>query len=126
MSDDPQDVAEALDEDTIVTADDVSGDTFGDGLADYPPERAHGVNTVGVTPVEEDTGESFAERTWREEPERFDAAADPDDVLDDRDYVGQLIDGDAASVDVEQQPSAEAVGGEVLTAEEQAMHVEEA
>ena len=53
---------------------------------DYPPDRYQGVNTVGVTAVEEDSGESFAERTWREEPEDYRPPQHSD--------VGQLVDPD--------------------------------
>ena len=76
MSDDPQDIAEALDADKADEVDDFSGDAFGDALPEYPPERPLGVNTVGVTAVEEDAGESLTERTWREEPDVFDEAAE--------------------------------------------------
>jgi hypothetical protein len=39
MTDDPQDHAEALDEDVIDADDDRSGDEYGEGFADYPPAR---------------------------------------------------------------------------------------
>src|SRR4051812_9013414 len=69
VSDDSQDLAEALDEDKFDDIDDLSGDAFGDDLRDYPPDRPMGVNTVGVTAIEEDAGESLVERTLREEPD---------------------------------------------------------
>ena len=56
MSDDPQEIAEGLDEDVVDDVDDRDGDEFGEALPQYPPDRPLGVNTVGVTPVEEDAG----------------------------------------------------------------------
>jgi hypothetical protein len=140
VSDDPQDLAEALDEDKADDIDDRSGDAFGDDLPDFPPDRPMGVKTVGVTAVEEDAGESFAERTLREEPdvtEELDLDDPEDDdelvLLDDEESeidagseVGQLVEPDASSLDDEAQQIAEAEGGEVLSAEEAAMHIEEA
>jgi len=107
MSDDAQDQAELLDEDKVVTGDDYDGDTFGDALSDYPPERPLGVNTVGVTPVEEDAGESFEERTWREEP---DPAVEEVEGIE-REVPGQqrldLVEPDASTLDDEEQQIAE-------------------
>jgi hypothetical protein len=120
VSDDPQDVAEALDEDKADEVDDFAGDVFGDDLPDYPPERPLGVNTVGVTAVEEDAGDSFAERTRRQVPD-----VDDDAVLDTSPDVGQLVEPDASTVDAEAQLVADAERGEPLTAEEAAMHIEE-
>jgi hypothetical protein len=37
MTDDPQEHAEALDEDVIDAVDDRTGDQYGEGLPDYPP-----------------------------------------------------------------------------------------
>ena len=116
MSDEPLDPSEALDEDDIETADDFHGDDVGDGLRDYPPDRYQGVNTVGVTAVEEDSGESFAERSWREEPE----GSRPPQHSD----VGQLIDPDTAEWDDEEELIGEEEPGEGLSAEEAAMHLE--
>jgi hypothetical protein len=116
MSDDPQDVAEALDEDKTNEIDDYSGDAFGESLPDYPPGRPLGVNTVGVTPVEEDAGESFAERSLRGLPEDADIAPSSE--------VGQLVEPDASSLDTEPQQVADAEPGNDLTAEEAAMHIE--
>ena len=114
---DEQDRAEALDEDVVDDEDDYSGDEVGDDLPDFPPDRPLGVNTVGVTAVEEDAGESFAERTYREEPE--DARAD------DRSDVGQLVDPDSTSAeDDEEELLGEAEPGVGLSAEEAAMHIE--
>jgi hypothetical protein len=119
MSDDPQEVAEALDEDVVDVVDDRTGDEFGEGLPDYPPDRPLGVNTVGVTPVEEDAGESFAERTWREQPEEEDVAGDHDRG------VGQLVDNNATSEDHEAELTGESQPGPELGPEERAMHAEE-
>jgi hypothetical protein len=121
MTDDPQDKAEALDEDVIDTVDDRTGDEYGEGLPDYPPGRPMGVNTVGVTAVEEDAGESFAERTLREEPEAgTNQSAVGDDPSGD---VGQLIDPDIMSEDREKQAVADAVPEVEEAAEEAAMHI---
>src|SRR3954465_1788262 len=100
MTDDRQDIAEALDEDKTTEDLDYSGDAFGDDLRDFPPDTPLGVGTVGVTPVEEDAGESFAERTWREVPEEL-----PGDDIGDPSAsdVGQLVEPDASSLDDEAQ-----------------------
>ena len=120
MTDDPQDHAEALDEDVIDAVDDRTGDQYGEGLPDYPPQRPLGVNTVGVTAVEEDAGESFAERTLREEPESvLDHDAVGDDSFGD---VGQLVDPDTMTEDREAQAVADAVPEVEEAAEEAAMH----
>lgn len=105
MTGDPQDQAEALDEDVVVAADDRSGDVYGDGLQEYPPEQPLGSATVGNTPVEEDAGESFAERDTRYEDEPNDRRVDeePDPVSD--------------------RPELRGVGA-APSAEEDAMHVE--
>ena len=121
MSDDPQDIAESLDEDRVDDLDDRTGDEFGEALPDYPPERPLGVNTVGVTAVEEDAGESFAERTEREEPER----TRPIRAGDAGREVGQLVDDSATTEDHEEQLIAEAEPATELAPEEQAMHSEE-
>ena len=121
MTDDPQDHAEALDEDVIDADDDLTGDEYGEGLPDYPPSRPVGVNTVGVTAVEEDAGESFAERTMREEPEAgLDQGSVGDDAFGD---VGQLVDPDTTTEDREEQAVADAVPEVEEAAEEAAMHV---
>ena len=116
MSDDPQDRAETYDEDVVDDVDDRSGDEFGDDLPEYPPDRPLGVNTVGVTPVEEDAGESFAERTMREEPEVVPG--------DDGQEHGQLVDPNAASLDDQEELIGEEAPGEGMSAEESAMHIE--
>ena len=114
---DEQDRAEALDEDVVTDDADLDGDLVGEALADYPPTRPLGVNTVGVTAVEEDAGESFEERSWREEPEGFDAT---------RPAVGQLADPSAASEDREEEAlgdEVDAIAGE--GPEAQALHIED-
>jgi hypothetical protein len=121
MTDDPQDVAESLDQDKIDDEIDSTGDDFGDGLADYPPDRPMGVGTVGVTPVEEDAGESFAERTARELPDTVGVVRDAD-MGDDR--VGRLVDPNVMDHDDEEQLFGEMEPGSALSAEESAMHLE--
>jgi hypothetical protein len=117
VSDEPLDQSEALDEEDIETDDDFTGDDVGDDLPDYPPDRYQGANTVGVTAVEEDAGESFAERTWREEPEDHRPPAHSD--------VGQLVDrDDVGEWDDEEELLADEEPGEGLSPEEQAMHLE--
>jgi hypothetical protein len=123
MTDDPQDQAEALDEDVVDAVDDRTGDEYGEGLPHYPPDRPVGVHTFGVTAVEEDAGESFAERTLREEPESsLDQAAVGDDPFGD---VGQLIDPDTMTEDREEQAVADAVPEVEEAAEEAAMRIVE-
>jgi hypothetical protein len=115
MTDD-QDAAEAYDEEVVDDVDDYSGDEAGDDLPSYPPERPLGVTMFGVTAVEEDAGESFAERTLREVPEGT--------VDDDRSDVGQLVDPGAGTLDDEEELIAEEEPGAGLSAEEAAMHIE--
>lgn len=117
MADDPQEVAESLDQDKIDDDVDSTGDAFGEGLADYPPDRPLGVGTVGVTPVEEDAGESFAERTLREQPEQIDADGD-------QPAVGTLVDTDAMDHDDEEQLVGEMTPDSHLSPEESAIHLE--
>ena len=117
MSDDPQDQAEAYDEEVVDDVDDYRGDEVGDDLPNYPPERPLGAKGVGVTAIEEDAGESFAERSWREEPE----GGEPDGRSD----VGQLVDpGYLSAEDDEEELIAEEEPGVGLSAEEAAMHIE--
>jgi hypothetical protein len=117
VSDDPQDQAEALDEDVVDPIDDRGGVEFGNDLPDYPPDRPMGVNTVGVTPAEEDAGESFAERTFREEPDEMSG-------LDAELQAGQLVEPTASSLDDEEELIGEEEPAEDLSAEEAAMHIE--
>jgi hypothetical protein len=122
VSDDPQDIAEELDDEVVDAVDDLTGDQFGEGWPDYPPDRPQGVNTVGVTAVEEDAGESFAERTLREEPELTELQGDRDPTGRD---VGQLVDESATSEDREEHLVGEAEPATELGPEELAMHSEE-
>jgi hypothetical protein len=117
MSDDPQEVAEGLDEDVVDDVEDRNGDEFGEGLPQYPPDRPLGVNTVGVTPVVEDAGESLSERVLREEPEN--APADAGGPL------GQLADDSATSEDHEEKLIGELQPATELGPEERAIHIEE-
>ena len=113
---DEQDISEGLDEDVVDEDDDFTGDQVGEDLPDYPPDRPYGVNTVGVTAVEEDAGESFAERTYREVPE--------DQPRADRSEVGQLVEPDASDWDDEEELIAEEEPGDGRSPEEAAMHLE--
>ncbi|HEY3486156.1 MAG TPA: hypothetical protein VGK49_12280 [Ilumatobacteraceae bacterium] len=117
----PQSQAEALDEDKISDVADFSGDEYGDGLPGYPPDRPLG-DRFGVTAFEEDAGESFAERTLREEPEDLgeDAA-----VMVARDEVGQLVATHEMGDDREEQAIADEVGGEETGPEAAAVRVED-
>ena len=119
MSDEPLDPSEALDEDNVEGDDigDYDGDVVGDDLPDFPPGGFQGVNTVGVTAVEEDAGESFAERSWREEPEGYRPPPRPD--------VGQLVDPDSVGeYDDEAELLADEEPGDGYSPEEAAMHLE--
>jgi hypothetical protein len=117
MSDDPQEIAEGLDEDVVDVVDDRGGDEFGEALPQYPPDRPLGVNTVGVTAVEEDAGESLAERVLREEPDEQVSA-------DDSAAPGQLADDSATSVDHEEKLVGEVQPATDLGPEERAIHIE--
>jgi hypothetical protein len=118
VSDEPLDPSEALDEDDVLGDDDADydGDEVGEDLRGYPPDGFQGVNTVGVTAIEEDSGESYAERTWREEPEDYRPPRHSD--------VGQLLDPEDDDWDDEEELIGEAEPGEWLSAEEDAMHLE--
>jgi hypothetical protein len=105
---DPQDEAEALDDDRT------------DG--EYPPERPLGVDAYGTTGAEERWDEPLAERVSREEPDddsraSTDFPVDPEvGALDE----GDLLTGDATTRDVALEREAPP------PAEEEAMHIEEA
>lgn len=122
---DEQDQAEALDEDVIDDVDDYDGDEFGDGLPDYPPDRPLGVETVGVTGVEEDAGESFAERTWREEPD----FGEPGARRPSGQQIGQIPDPyasvDEPILDDEAGAIADELDGDEEGPEAGALHIEE-
>jgi hypothetical protein len=115
VSDDPQDVAESLDEDRMNDFDDRAGDWVGEALPGYPPDRPLGAEATGVTPIEEDGGESFAERAGRDVRDESDAAR--------AEGVGQLVEPAASTEDREEHQIAEAVPGTMLDPEEDAMHV---
>jgi hypothetical protein len=117
MGDDPQELAESLDEDVVDDVDDTTGDEYGEGLPGYRHDRPLGADAAGVTAVEEAAGESFAERTAQEVPE------DPG-VERDRGHVGQLVEPNASTLDDEARLIADEVAGAELSAEESAMHVE--
>jgi hypothetical protein len=57
--DDPQDEAEALDEDELA------------GASEYPPERLLGADDYGTTPAEERVPEPLDEFAKREQPDRL-------------------------------------------------------
>jgi hypothetical protein len=118
MSDDPQDVAESLDEDVIHDLDDFDGDVAGDAFAGYPPDEPLGTDTTGVTQTEEEFGDSFAERTLREEPE-------PDNLTTERQPVGQLVDPGVPGLDEEPELVADQFAGEDLGPESAALHLED-
>lgn len=69
MSDDPQDVAEQLDDDAV-SGDDVAPDRQSEVLT--PPERTHGIQFADA----DVTDESFAERAAQEERELTSADID--------------------------------------------------
>jgi hypothetical protein len=117
VSDDPQEIAESLDEDVVDDVDDTTGDEYGDGLPDYPPDRPLGVDAVGVTAVEEDAGESFAQRTSHGVPEVAIAG-------DSSGHVGQLVEPDASTLDDEEELIADEAPGEGTSSEESAMHLQ--
>ena len=71
---DDQDLAEALDRDTL---DEESDDPTGE--LDYPPERPLGVNQYGTTAAEERVGEPVDERLRRDMRDPLDAIAEPND-----------------------------------------------
>jgi hypothetical protein len=133
VTDDPQDVAESLDDDEITGSGDLDG-WVEDGV-DYPPDRPQGVNAYGITAQEEEVVEPFDERVAHSEPdplvEELDRAAryeprggpDYDDVLGQP--AGKLM-GDDLEDDEENQAFGEAVDEEDdLSAEEAAIHVTE-
>jgi hypothetical protein len=95
--DDPQDQAEALDDDRLND--------------EFPPERPLGVEEYGVTEAEERFGEPLEERVLREEPDFGEVAAvdlggEPI-VLIDPNPVGELDhDGSAVAEGVESEVGA--------------------
>lgn len=122
MTDDPQDVAEALDDD-MTAGDDRLVDT--DPTAYDAPDEALVVDRGGDEARPDQVAETLAERVTREEPE-VGAGRGGGDLgdLGDAYEVGALM-GDAGAPDVEAELVAEAVRGprRELTAEEAAMHL---
>jgi len=118
MSDDPQEVAESLDEDVMVGDDapDTSGDEYGEGLPAYDHDHLLGADTFGITAVEEDAGESFADRDEQGTPEwaREDSGRG----------VGQILDRHSSTPDDERELIADEVPATELSPEEAAMHIE--
>jgi hypothetical protein len=100
---DPQDVAESLDEDELSNDDD---DPVGD--LQYPPDHLTGANQYGVTAGEERTDEPIDERISRETPESGPA--------EERDAeVGRLVE-DGDDLNATEAPQRD------LSAEESAVH----
>lgn len=116
----PQSQAEALDEDKISDVADYSGDEYGEGLPDYPPDRPLG-DSFGVTAFEEDAGESFEQRTLREQPEDL----GEDDTSDPRVGVGQMVATHRMGHDHEEQAIADEVAGNESGPEAAAVRVDE-
>ncbi len=99
---DPQDRAEALDEDVVDIVDDITGDEYGEGLPTYPPDRPLGVDPAGE---------------WREDPDpAYEAVPD--------EGVGQLVEPDVSTEDHEEQQIADIEPGTGRSAEEAAIHIE--
>lgn len=121
---DEQDQAESLDEDVIDDVDDYDGEEYGDGLPQYPPDQPLGVASLGVTGVEEDGGESFDERTWREEPD----VGEPGARRPGREPIGQIADPYASAdediLDHEARAIADELGGHEDGPEAGALHLE--
>ncbi len=128
---DPQDLAEALDDDKVTDRDDRDG--WVESGTEYPPDRPMGVNAYGITAQEDKIDEPLDERVAHEQPdplvEELDRAADFAD-RDDNDYddvlgqeVGKLV-GEDGWGDDEAEAVGQAVGDEDdLSAEESAVHV---
>jgi hypothetical protein len=137
QTDEPQDVAEALDADEV-TAD--GAPYVGDEPTpeEFPPTHLSGVNAYGLTAAEERTGEPYDERISRDEPDDLlDALEHEDDppsrdpAWDDPelgDAVGRLVEPNAEddgvdAPDEDAEAVASAVPADDLTAEEAAVHV---
>jgi hypothetical protein len=123
MTDDPQDVAEALDDD-MTAGDDRMVDT--DPTAYDAPDESLVVDRGGDEAEPDQVAETLAERVTREEPEV--GAGGPDDLdpdgIEDPYEVGALV-GDAGALDVEAELVADAVRRprRELSAEEAAIHL---
>ncbi len=108
---DPQDRAEALDQDQV-------------GAGHFPPDEPLGADEDEVTPRGERTNESFAERDERHEPDVIEA---------DEPVIQPYQDADADVLDAEKDAVAEAeidardpeADSAPPPAEETALHVEE-
>ena len=121
MTDQPDSQSEALDEDKIHDVDDFSGDEYGDGLPGYPPDRPLG-DSFGVTALDQQAGESFADRTLREQPDFGEEGAV---TAEARREVGQTVAPHRFGHDHEEQAIAEEVAGEETGPEAAAMRIEE-
>jgi hypothetical protein len=122
MTNHSQEQSEALDEDKISDHDDFSGDAYGDGLPGYPADRPLG-DSFGVTALEQHAGESFAERTLREQPDDFGEEGPVSD--DTREDVGQMIATHRFGQDREEQAIADELAGEETGPDASAMRIEE-
>ena len=128
---DPQDVAEALDEETTGL------DPDAPQLEDFPPDRPMAVLDRGTTLREQQLGESVAQRASREEPDPLREALDQE--ADEAVARDETVPGADGTI-----PGEDAVGGELidptsvdeygdvapmddgsLSAEEAAIHVEQ-
>jgi hypothetical protein len=151
-TDDPQDVAEALDPDVLPRYDDAE-----DALT-YPPDRLQGANAYGTTEAEERVDEPLDERVAHEEPDPLAGIDEPDaealleieaeerderlfrevslegtgEATDDLDDIGRPVGrigmpgpDDDAPVDADDEADAVAWAADAadLSAEEDAMHV---
>lgn len=83
-SDDPQDVAEALDSDKIGTPDDA------DIEPDYPLDVLLGADEYGITAAEEQIDEPLEERVRRESPEPLASELDRSDEADVADVTAGI------------------------------------
>jgi hypothetical protein len=88
--DDPQDEAEALDEDELT------------GERDYPPERLLGADEYGVTPAEERVPEPLDEFVKREQPDRLRPhRPEPPRLIDPESVEGSEDEPDVVAVPVD-------------------------
>lgn len=131
MSDDPQDRAESLDGDVVEPSNDFEGEAVGESFAAFPPDQLQGADTFGTAPVEEQGGESFAERDERYRPDDDLVDDAPDEmateaIADDRPLppAGQLVEEHVGDDDAEEQMVGETRGERLEAAEEVAVRVE--
>jgi hypothetical protein len=111
LSEDDQDVAEALDSDVTGNEDDEDGD--------YPTDEALGVDQYGTTAAEEELPESWDQRSARQTPE----VSRPGDEFDDPDVVAGLTEPDDLDATEGELLGERADDPERPSAEEAAMHV---